>query len=382
MTDDDLDLLLSTHGGQWRDLNANRPAVDWDSLGTSNRRRAWCAVAGVVAAAAAVIVAIVVTTDDGRAVQRRPVAAPSLPATPLPRDPLDYQHGAPGQYFGLVDGTVRQVGDQITGRTREPRPVVALGGTGQGRTVYTAMALRDCRTQLDRSAYAQSGGGVAGNGQSQPVATIAGEPTATPIAVSRRAGMLALVVTPAYGGHYTGSIQPCVGNQQIVFVRLADGAVTNVVPVDDEGVQVDALAWSPDGTELAFRLSAGPGATGSLSRVTLGELGTHVMPIHETLRDLGSYPRVLPGSAPNGVSYGPVFWWHGELAAFMTGTLRPLLGGGKLGNAIATGFTEKVDTVSRDDFGDHLLISSGARSYRWDYGQLTRLPGHLLQPTW
>jgi hypothetical protein len=381
MTDDDLDRLLTSRGEQWRQANADRPEVDWESITAPGRRRLWLGV-GVVAVAAAVIIPVVMTAGHSGVDRHRQSGGPSAPASGLPRDPLDYQHGSPSEYFGLRHGNVRQFSEHVTGRTHEPRPVVALGGSAVNSVVYTASALPNCRTQLDVSLYLAQGGLSSGTGQPHPMATVAGQPVATPIAVSPRSGMLALVVTPAFEGHYSGSVLPCVGPEQIVFIKLRDGSLTNVVPVDSDGLQIDDLAWSPDGGQLAFRLSPNPDRTGPLRATTDSELGTHVMSVHETLRDLGAYPKVLPLNARDGATYGPVFWWHGELAALVDGALRPILSGGQLGNVVATGFTSKVDTVSRDDFGDHLLISAGGRSYRWDFGQLTRLPGHLLQPTW
>jgi hypothetical protein len=102
-------------------------------------------------------------------------------------------------------------------------------------------------------------------------------------------------------------------------------------------------------------------------------------------RSLDSYPTVLPLAAnAAGASYGPALYWHGALAAFFDGKLyRIEVEQGSTRSAVlATGFTGKVDTVARAASGDHLLIGAAGRAYRWDNGQLTRLPGHLGQPTW
>jgi hypothetical protein len=380
MTDDDLDLLLTTHGEQWRGANSERPGISWDAVTTPNRGRAWLAVAGVVIAAAAVIVPVVVTVSHGARPQHPPPVG-SAPSSPLPRDPLDYQRGAPPQYFGLAHGNIHQVGE-VVGQTFERPPVVAVGGLGIGSAVYVASALPNCRTALAERVFALSGDGSQLRDEPRTLATVAGEPAGVPIAVSERAGMLALVVTQAFHGHYSGNVLPCTGPQQLVFVDLSGGGVTNVVPVQNAGLQIDSLAFSPDGSELAYRLGPNVDRVGPLSRTTLDAVGTHVMSVHETLRDLEAYPRVLGAAAPDGASYGPVLWWRDELAVFVDGDLRRLDGNGGLGQVVATGFTGKVDTASVDASGNHMLIGAAGRSFRWDYGELTKLPGHLLQPTW
>jgi hypothetical protein len=377
MSQDDLDQLLSHHGEQWRDSNAARPAVDWPVVTTTSRRRTWLAVAGVAVAAAAVIVPIAVMAGHSSAARPSPSGAPSPPALPTPRDPLDYQHGAPSQYFGLTHGNIAQVGE-IVGRTHERPPVVAIGGLGVGTGVYTAAALPNCQTRLDETVFAQSGRGVQLNGEPRSVATLAGQPAATSIAVSERSGLLAMVVTPAYRGHYTGNVLPCVGPQQIVFVDLKDGKVVSRLSAT-AGEQIDSLQWSRTGGNLLYRIeSQNPGSA-------IAAPGTHVMTTDEGPRSLDSYPTVLPLTAnAAGATYGPAIYRHGALAAFFDGNLYRIEveQGNSRSAVLATGFPGKVDTVARDASGRHLLITAGGRSYRWDYGKLTRLPGHLLQPTW
>lgn len=381
MTDAELDALLIRHGHTWRSANAEPPMVDWDRIAARVCRRTWVAATAVAVLLAAVTVLIVSVVDRGqRAVTR--VQGVSLAVTPA-----DARYGSPPRYFGLMRGGLYNRTVSSNGLIRTRPFVTAIGGTHAGTTVYAMRPAPRCRSRLDVTSYTTNdllhGRGIAIDGQAQPVATIAGQPSATPIAVSVPSGELALVVTAPRDGHVNRTRRPCAGVQQIVFVNLRNGHVIERQPLTDPQLRIDTLAWSDDGQELAYRLSPNTAETARLTAATIAATGTHLLDIHSSPHSLESNPRILPlAASPVGIHYGPVFWWRGGFAATFNGSLYRVDERGSLGDALATDFPDRVDSVSSDVSGEHLLIGSGDVSYRWDFGQLAPLPGRFAEPSW
>jgi hypothetical protein len=383
VNDTQLDALLTRHGAMWRDANTAPPDIDWDRVAARSRRRSQATAGAVVAVAAVVVVAVIVSTNGSHPVVPEGLGAPAV----APLVPADALYGAPPRYFGLMRGGLYNRTVSSYGLIRVHPFVTAVGGTQQGTTVYSIRPAPSCRTRLEVTSYTTKdllhGRGSALDGQVQPVATIAGQPTAAPIAVSVPSGELAIVVTRDSHRHHGAPRQSCTGRQQIVFVNMRNGAVIGRQPVVNPQLQIDALAWSDDGQQLAYRLSPDTDDTRVLTRATIAAAGTHLMAIHGSSHALEGNPKVLPlAAASGGPSYGPVFWWRGGFAVTDNGTLYRLDERGSLGAVLETDFPDRVDSVASDVTGEHLLIGSGELSYRWDFGQLAPLPGRLAEPTW
>jgi hypothetical protein len=111
--------------------------------------------------------------------------------------------------------------------------------------------------------------------------------------------------------------------------------------------------------------------------------GTHLLDTAAT-SSLSSLTKPLLPLLGTGGPYGPVFWWHGELATIYEGAMRTLNGHG-VDKVVSTGFpsTGSIRTVSSDPTGDHLLlIASNGSAYRWDNGYLSGIPGRWDQIAW
>lgn len=383
MTDGELDALLIRHGRTWRAQNSTPPAVDWERVAAHARQRVWTTTAGIAALVVAVIALIANGLDSGRG---RPVAsAQGVSLSPLTR--AEARYGSPQRYFGLMRGGLynRTVSSKDLIRTRPY--VTAIGGTHAGTTVYSLRPAPSCRSRLAVTSYTTNdvlhGRGIAVDGQVQPIATIIGEPAATPIAVSVPSGELAMVVTGPRVGHGGRAHPTCTGLQQIVFVNMRNGAVIERQPLTNPRLRIDSLAWSDDGQQLAYRLSPNTGETARLSAATIAATGTHLLDIHARPHGLESNPTILPlAASPPGVRYGPVFWWRGGFAATFNGSLYRLDERRSLAAVLGTDFPDRVDSVSSDVTGEHLLIGSGLLAYRWDFGQLAPLPGRFAEPSW
>jgi hypothetical protein len=381
MIDNDLDTMLREHGATWRAAHEDRPGIDWNGVTQPRRVRAWLAIAGVAVAAAAVIVPVAITVgDSGAGTDRpgRPVASPT------PVNPNDLTAGSPQEYFGIRPANRGIVYvSKHAGRGGTTTPVKAIGGVHHD-IVYTARESPACQARLDLTFYPPWGNGVTTSGQPQHVATVDGQPVPTPMAVTAQAGTLAMVVVPPHHGAGYRTV-PCSGPEQIVLIDLHTGTEIARTSVSNSDLTIDSLAWTADGTALIYRLQPDIYRTGPISKEVAAASGTHVMTVAgvEAAMPLESSPRLLPLQAHgDGPTYGPVISWHGVPAVFFDGDLYRLDGNEGLGAVVATGFTGKVDTASSDKTGEHLLLGAGGRSYRWDYGTLIQLPGHLSQPTW
>jgi hypothetical protein len=381
MNDVELDALLTRHGAMWRDEHQEPPAVDWDRLAADSRRRRWAVAGGVAVLVVAVVIGVVSTSGSRRGSD----AGSGLSVSLSPLAPADARYGSPPRYFGLMRGGLYNRTVSSNGLIRTHPFVTAIGGTQAGTTVYSTRPAPSCHSRLEVTSYTNNdllhGRGIAIDGQAQPVATIAGQPSATPIAVSVPSGELAMVVTNARNGHHSG--RACAGRQQIVFVNLRNGAVIGRELLMNPQLRIDTIAWSDDGQQLAYRLSPNTAETARLTSATVAASGTHLLNIHATPHDLVSNPTILPlAASPAGIRYGPVFWWRGGFAVTVNGSLYRLDEHGSLGAVLGTDFPDRVDSVASDITGEHLLIGSGELSYRWDFGQLAPLPGRFAEPTW
>jgi hypothetical protein len=194
------------------------------------------------------------------------------------------------------------------------------------------------------------------------------------MAVSPDGTTLALAVTPRVRSRaITG--WSCAGPEQIVLYDLAHHRVIARSDGYRAANTVDHLQFSPDGLELAFRVT-GPGGS-----ITI--LGTHVLELgHHMLDHYVGSPQVLPLKTVSNASYGPVFWWHGQLVAFFSTGLWTLDGKGGIAREVAAHLPFDVLSVSSDPSGDHLLMATPGTVFRWDRGRLSRVPGDRQQPSW
>lgn len=385
MNEVELDAVLARGGAMWQEANTDVPHVDWDGIVAGRRRRRWCAAAGIAAGVAAALAVAIASTRGHHPVTS---AARNEPSGSLGQfTSADARYGSPPRYFGLKRGGVyhRTVSSYGLNRTRPP--ITAIGGTQTGTAVYSVRPAPSCRTRLAVTSYTTNdllhGRGIAIDGQAQPVSTIAGQPSATPLAISVPSGELAMVVTQPHGRLGTTTGRPCTGLQQIVFVNLRNGAVISRLRLADPQLRIDSLAWSADGQQLVYRLSPNTAEAARLTGATIAASGTHLVDIHSTPHALENNPSILPLTvSAGGFRYGPVFWWRGGFAATLNGSLYRVNERGTLGGLQATDFPDRVDSVASDVSGEHLLIGSGEVSYRWDFGRLAPLPGRFAEPSW
>jgi hypothetical protein len=381
MTDDDLDQRLRDHGTAWRDANNDRPGVNWDLVtATHGSKRGWFAAAGVAVAAAVIIVPIAISaggrSTSGPPPAKRPSPSPSPSTRPV---------RAPVEMFGIVASGVKEVGGGrawISGKTKTP--VIAIGASPKDRDVYSASAVSACRITIQDTFFpppSTHGNGVRDSGISQTVAAVNfGEDVQSinppPMAVSPDGTRLAFETNRARDPK-TGK---CVLSERLTVLDLRTHQVRTWAAPRAEVVR--SLAWSPNGRDLAY-LTADACAFQpfSASICYSASAGTRVLDTSALGNTLGASPLLLPAFGGHG-GYGPVFWWRGSLATTFNGSLRQLNGHGALGKVLATGFPQVVDSVSSDPSGDHLLISSEVKTYRWDNGRLAVVKGTWVQPGW
>jgi hypothetical protein len=205
--------------------------------------------------------------------------------------------------------------------------------------------------------------------------------------------MLAMVLMEPRPGIDNGAANPtCGSREELVILNLTDKSI-NALTTGDAAESLGSLAWSPTSNQLAFQVARNCGARPSKSsRCPIpSSLGTHVYDVGSPRRAVEQIPTVLPTapSPQSETSYGPAFWWKGQLATFFDGKLLGLDGNGGTTGVLATGFPAKVLAVSSDRTGDHLLVSTTplesddalrdgthhirvtAQLYRWDRGLLT-----------
>jgi len=364
MNDDDIDTRLRDHGTAWREANQDRPAVEWDRVATTRRWRGWLAVGAVAAAAAAIIVPLALTAGS------RTTTAP----TPGGRLTVAMK-GAPANFFATSRGKVWEVyfstapGPLPAGSDSDRGgQAVALGVASDAQTAYAAYDGYDraggCRTDIERHHLVRGGASL------RHVLSIAGRAAQVPMAVSPDGHKLALVVLQPDLGLQRGP--GCGPVEELVVIDLRTHSVARSRGLIGETLR--SLQWSPDSRELAYDIA--PGCAGCHP----AHLGSHVMTVAEQpQRDDRSTPVLPPGPAAE--PYGPVFWWHGELVTVFKGSLMRILANGRL-REVTGNFPMRVDSVSSDPTGDHLLLGSGATTYRWDNGHLSVVKGHWAQPGW
>jgi dipeptidyl aminopeptidase/acylaminoacyl peptidase len=384
MNGTDVNRRLRQHGDAWRTANCDRPAVDWDVVTASRWPRGRLVIAGVAATAAAVVIAVVVIVaghatkgSDGT----RKFISPPAPTA-----------GAPVQMYGIVARGIKEVAQ---GRTRisahTATPVISLGVSPDGTTVYTTSAAGPCRTRVQATFFTPpptDGNGTRDDGISKTVATVpfgqvfsagglhTGAIAPTPVAVSPGGQELAFetnrVRDPVSGR--------CVRGERLVVVTPETSRVEVwSAPTQDA---IRNLEWSPDGGQLAYDTAMACALLSySTSVCGAGDGGTRVLDLWLSGRRLNTSAVLLPAFGARG-GYGPVFWWHDHLAATFNGSLHLLNGHGGLGAVVATGFPQVVNTISSTGGGDHLLISSEGKTYRWDNGILSVVPGAWDQPGW
>lgn len=365
MNDNDLDQRLHDHGTAWRETNHDRPGIDWDAVTTLRRPRIWLGVAGVSIAAAAIIVPLVFTVG-GRTTSARPTTHPS----PAPSSALD---GAPLDFAAISKGSVTFVAAHGTeGVHPQHKLATALGVSADGRTAYGAYPESYCRTLIERSGHSRTPQGLP-DINTTDVATIGGVAAATGMAVSPDGTKLALVTTPpgSLQSDAPGCAQLRSRPQQLVIVGLGDKSVTRYSGfAPDE--RLGSLQWAPDSRRLALQISS--------TCASCHTIGTHIVDTGTGGFNLSK--QILPlRPGHSSTSYGPVFWWHGELVTMFKGSLMRIQAHGRL-HQITGNFPMHVDTVSSDPTGNHLLLTSGATTYRWDNGHLSVVKGHWTQPGW
>jgi hypothetical protein len=373
MNESDIDARLNQHGERWRAQAAHHPAIDWTRVTAPRRRRTGLAIAGVAVAAAAVVIPVVVYS--GTSTHR----APTPTITPPP-PPAVARRGAPPGVFFIAgrDMDFWAYGPTALGPTwgvhLPHHRAVAVAAAPSGLTAYTAFVGGRCDTRITRSTFDPSRGEAGHTGQSR-VLTIQGRAARTPMAVSPDGRTLAMVLTPSEtSAAPDGPV--CTGAQQILLYDLANRRIIARSDGYRAANVVDHLQFSPDGRELAFRVT-GPGGS-----ITI--LGTHVLELgHRVLDRYVGSPQVLPLKTVRNAPYGPVFWWHGQLVAFFNTGLWTLDGDGGISKEVAAHLPFGVRSVSSDPTGDHLLMSTSAGvTYRWDRGLLTRLPLSRPQASW
>jgi hypothetical protein len=374
MNDSELDTRLREHGTAWREANAERPGIDWDAVTSQRHSRNWFAVAGISAGAAAIVVALVLGAA-GVFTRSTSPANGNAPTPAMSGAPLNFYAISRGAVWSMNFPTAHwgQTGTSNSAGTGHP---IALGvandiKTGYVRTAYAAFDIANCRTTIERHHL--------GNGQSSLSggATIAGHAAATPMAVSPDGTKLALVVSvPTLSSQSRQGSPDCSGPEQIVVVDLRDHSArrwSSVAAVN----AVSALHWASDGRSLSFIATYAPGVVSTIQVLDTFAPGRS----YQSAKVLVSSPAAFNGG---------VFWWHGQWAWIVNGSLHAVTGPNGVGKVLATGFpiNTTIASVSSDPTGNHLLIGvaeghgPGPAAYRWDSGDLARVKGVWGQPGW
>jgi hypothetical protein len=352
----DIDTRLRRHGSMWREANQDLPIVRWDAVIPSWGRRVGFAVAGGAVAAAAIIAALVVTR-------------PNHAASPI----LTAQEGAPTGVVSLYRGRLTFFGFTGAGNAAAFHGRAAAIGVQSDHEAYGAFPVADCRTDIQRATTSPPGQGV-GLVQLFPVTTIDGSAESTPMAVSPDGTKLAVVVAePSEVGTQP---TPCLGQDELAVVNLRTKQVQYWAP-NKHLDSLTSLQWAPDSQHLAYLTTV---ACAVCARGVVE--ATRVLDTNDVKLSLTSAPIVLPALVSGLPMLSPVFWWHGKLAVPVDGSLRLLTGDGGVGSVVAKGFPLEVDTVSSDPTGNHLLLTSGTTTYRWDSGYLMTVHPRGTQPGW
>jgi RNA polymerase sigma-70 factor (ECF subfamily) len=365
LPDGELEDRLRERGDVYRGAHRQPPVVDWTKVAAPRRRRA---LAAVVAAVVVVLAAaaLVVHLDSAAGPSRRAASPRVTPMAPGP----DALRGAPRRLFGLRDGDLLQQDGTASARYHlRGQPFEALAVPGDGGAALVAIGIAQCRTSIDSEAITLESGT-----RSIPTLRIAGRVGDVPMAVSPNGQRLALVVQPrvrSAGGGRAG----CDGREVIEVVDPNDGRVVGSYPMPLLA-DADSLQWSPNNVTLAFRLIP------KCVSCQVPSPGTHLLDTSVPTTSATSTKPLLPLIA-DGVPYGPVFWWHGQLVTAYEGGLWSLNGHG-VDRVVASDLprTGVVDTVSSDPTGNHLLLTSNRSAYRWDNGLRSKLPGAWDQIAW
>jgi hypothetical protein len=298
----------------------------------------------------------------------------STPAANHGHEPTAAMHGAPLNFYGIARRKVWYVDfptaldAQSSGSDsdRDDGPV-ALGvandvKAGYVRTAYAAYRIGRCRTLIERHHI-----GNAESSVSDPD-TINGSAVATPMAVSPDGTKLALVTTAPLSARSEalGCAPLRSGSQQLVIINLRTHAVRRWSSSPNPGT-LSSLQWSADSRHLAFFALYRPMV---ISRVQVLDTAA---PGHDY--ELAKVVAMNPTSSS-------IFWWHGQLATIYRGSMHVVAGRDGVGKVLATGFPSEVDSISSDPTGNHLLLTSGGTTYRWDSGQLSAIKGQWTQPGW
>jgi hypothetical protein len=378
MTDNDIDQLLARHGEAWRAENADRHGVDWRAVPVTRRfpDRRWLAAGSVVALAAAiaVVVAIVVPGSNREVIGHRGTA------------PAAAMHGAPASFTAILGHRVEVAeGSSATGSRPFADKPVSLAVGSDGRSGYFAVPRSGCRTDIHSLKPTRFGNIL----RYHEVYSIPGVVAPTPMALSPDGTELAyaLVKRPSSGAG-------CSDANALVVLNLVTHTRQTFT---GSSAAVTDLVWAGDSRHLLF--SGGPSAIGT------GDYSTRELDTQTATRTLvgdDALPVLDPSDAGSG---GLVFPWHGQLVTIVGGAMYALDGHGGLGSIVATQFPrERVESVSSDPTGDHLLIStyaglvkyyeSGSTTpilrpdynvYRWDNGYLTEIDTYIQsyrQPGW
>lgn len=359
----DLDELLRRDGEHWRTTATTVPRVDWAAL--PGRRRAfgssWLLVTVTAAAAAAVVVLAILVPSmlDVRSSLPAPAHRPSPATTAKPLD-------GPASFIALTPAGVTQV-DARTGESRgmsateSGRHPSTLAVADDGNVGYATYTEPGCKVNVDRYRWTS-----ANTSETTQAAVIAGA-KADAIAVSPDGHLLAVAVVP------------CVAPTEAV--RATD--VDDLVVVDLDAHQqrrwtgypdvsgLEWFQWGPDNKTLSYIVipCCGGGTEGPRLLDTTAPGTSYVKP--RELRIVEDVGRGIP------------LWYGGELAAVMGPDIRALSPSGRIGSVLATGLPDDVLTVDTDRTGRHLLVTTRqGRLFRWDDGQLTRLPGNWVDAGW
>jgi hypothetical protein len=352
----DVDTWLRRHGAAWREANQDLPFVRWDAVIPTWGRRVGFAVAGGAVAAAAIIAALVVT---------RPTHAPSPIRTA--------QTGAPAGIVSLYHGRVTFFAFSGAGQSGAFHGRAAALGVQSDHEAYGAFPVSNCRTDIQRATTLPPGQGV-GLVQLFPVTTINGSAETTSMAVSPDGTKLAVVV--AEPSKVSTNPAPCLGQDELAVINLTTKAVQYWVP-NKHLDSLTSLQWAPDSQHLAYLTTV---ACTVCARGVVE--ATRVLDTNDAKVSLTSAPIVLPTLVSGFPMLSPVFWWHGQLVVPVDGSLRLLNGHGGVGAVVAKGFPLEVDSVSSDPTGNHLLLTSGTTTYRWDNGYLLTVHPRGTQPGW
>jgi hypothetical protein len=401
MNDNDLDLMLREHGAEWRADNAHRPGIDWAAVTDSKRSpKIWIGLAAVAATAAAVVVPLAVVSNS------HSTAKPAPAHRPLPLEVAE--QGAPVAFFALAGPDISGQGGatafvfgpnnydatQATGQR-----AVAMGVAANAKTAYSGYQEKGCKTYLEKNV--EHPGRKTGVGSAtDDVAKISGRIQPSAIAVSADGTRLAFVIDGA------GPNCSPVSRLEVYDLTTKTSRSWDI----STSRQFQNLAWGPDGTTLDYQLDPQCLSVTETCKYRAEPLtGTYSFD-PATDKTLASAQRVIGLLTDRGDDQvpAPEFYWHGQLVLLYNGAARPVTSKGGLGAALATNFPKETVSVAVDPTGDHLIMAAApisgygvgaksystsspystdgaiatTRTYRWDRGVVTPVPGNWLLPAW